>query len=142
MSRRERLANKIIGTKNEKFEELTHLYKNPYKFKAKIEAIKTKISTLKQVRIIPQSTCFVVEIVFEREVKKVDLVNDTWLSIDLGLNNLVTTFNNIGEKPFIINRKSVKSINQYYNKKKAKLMSYIADRGTSKRILSFNPQKK
>ena len=109
--------------------------------KAKIEPIKTKVSTLKQVRIIPQSTCFVVEIVFQKEVKKVDLVNDTWLSIDLGLNNLVTTFNNIGEKPFIINGKSLKSINQYYNKKKAKLMSYIGDRGTSNRILSLTHKR-
>jgi len=109
--------------------------------KAKIDPIKTKVSTLKQVRIIPQSTCFVVEIVFEREVKKVDLVNDTWLSIDLGLNNLVTTFNNIGKKPFIINGKSVKSINQYYNKKKAKLMSFIGDRGTSNQILSLTHKR-
>ena len=103
--------------------------------KSKIEPLKTKItSKMKQVRIIPQATCFVVEVVYEKDIQKVNLVEDTYLSIDLGLNNLVTSFNNIGENPFIINGKIIKSINHYYNKKKAKLMSYIGDKGVSNRI--------
>jgi len=102
--------------------------------KANIKPIKTNVSNIKQVRIVPNATCFVVEIVYEKEMKKADLTKDTYLSIDLGINNLVTTFNNIGEKPFIINGKPVKSINQYYNKKKAKLMSYVGDKGVSNRI--------
>ncbi len=87
-----------------------------------------------QVRIIPEATCTIVEIVYKKEKKQVDVVNETWLSIDLGLNNLVTSFNNIGKKPFIVNGKIIKSINQYYNKKKAKLMSFIGDRGISNKI--------
>jgi putative transposase len=103
--------------------------------KAGIDPIKTKVTShIRQVRIIPQATCFICEVVYEIEKKQVDLVNDTWLSIDLGLNNLVTTFNNIGEKPFIINGKVIKSINQYYNKQKAKLMSFIGNTGYSNRI--------
>ncbi|NNG68289.1 RNA-guided endonuclease TnpB family protein, partial [Caldanaerobacter subterraneus] len=51
-----------------------------------------------------------------------------------GLNNFVTLVNNIGIKPIVINGKVIKSINQYYNKKKAELMSYVGDRGTSNRI--------
>lgn len=102
--------------------------------KANIEPIKTKVSSLVQVRIIPQATCTIVEIVYKKEKKQVDVVNETWLSIDLGLNNLVTSFNNIGKKPFIVNGKIIKSINQYYNKKKAKLMSFIGDRGISNKI--------
>jgi len=103
--------------------------------KTGLEPIKTKIEgNLKQVRIIPQATCFIVEIVYEKEFKNVIEANDRVLSIDLGLNNLVTTFNNIGEKPFIVKGKISKSINQYYNKKKAKLMSFIGDKGTSNRI--------
>ncbi len=47
---------------------------------------------------------------------------------------VLTSFNNIGENPFIINGKIIKSINHYYNKKKAKLMSYIGDKGVSNRI--------
>jgi len=103
--------------------------------KANIKPLKTKITShVKQVRITPQATCFICEVVYEIEKKQVDLVNDTWLSIDLGLNNFVTTFNNIGQKPFIINGKPIKSINQYYNKKKAKLMSFIGDTGYSNQI--------
>ena len=103
--------------------------------KTGLEPIKTKIEgNLKQVRIIPQATCFIVEIVYEKEFQKVVEENNRVLSIDLGLNNLVTTFNNIGEKPFIVRGKIIKSINQYYNKKKAKLMSYIGDKGTSNQI--------
>ena len=102
--------------------------------KANIEPIKTKVSSLVQVRIIPQATCTIVEIVYKKEKKQVDVVNETWLSIDLGLNNLVTSFNNIGKKPFIVNGKIIKSINQYYNKKKAKLMNFIGDRGISNKI--------
>jgi len=102
--------------------------------KAKIIPIKTKLSSLKQVRIIPHSTCFIVEVVYDKEVQKLVQDNENYLSIDLGLNNLVTTFNNIGLQPFIINGKIIKSINQFYNKTKAKMMSFIGDKGTSNKI--------
>jgi putative transposase len=36
--------------------------------------------------------------------------------------------------PMLINGKPLKSINQYFNKKKAKLMSFIGDKGTSHSI--------
>lgn len=54
--------------------------------------------------------------------------------IDLGLNNLMAAIDNVGNRPFIINGRILKSINQYYNRRKAKLMSYIGDKGTSRRI--------
>lgn len=110
--------------------------------KSKIEPIKTKVtSKIKQVRVIPQATCFVVEVVYEKNIQKVNLVEDTYLSIDLGVNNLVTTFNNIGENPFIINGKIIKSINQYYNKRKAKLMSFIGNKGVSNKINSLTHKR-
>ena len=104
--------------------------------KSGIEPIKTKVEPdkLKQVRIVPTANCFVVEIVYEKKVQKLVDDNNNMLSIDLGLDNLVTTFNNVGQRPFIVNGKIIKSINQYYNKKKAELMSFIGNKGTSKRI--------
>lgn len=42
--------------------------------------------------------------------------------------------NNIGKKPFAINGKPINSMNAYFNKKRAKYMSYVGDRGTSNRI--------
>ena len=53
-----------------------------------ISPMKTSVSKPKQVRIIPQATCFVVEVVYEKEVQKVETLPDSFVSIDLGLNNI------------------------------------------------------
>ena len=103
-----------------------------------LEPIKTKVDSFQQVRIVPMATCYVVEIVHEKEEKDLGLDKDNFLSIDLGLNNYCATVNNVGLAPFIINGKVIKSFNHWYNKKKAKLMSYIGDKGTSKRIKKLN----
>lgn len=46
------------------------------------------------------------------------------LSIDLGINNLMTIFSNVGPS-FIVNGKPLKSYNQYYNKHIAKVKSQL-----------------
>lgn len=101
-----------------------------------IEPIKTNVKKdeLKQVRIVPQATCYVVEVIYERKETDLNLDKDNFLSIDLGLNNLCSCISNLGIKPFIINGKVIKSLNRWYNKKKARLMSYVGDNGTSRRI--------
>jgi putative transposase len=101
-----------------------------------IPPIKTKIGDNKlcQVRIIPQATCYVVEVIYEKKEQDLNLNKDNVLSIDLGLNNLCTCISNVGISPFIVNGKVIKSFNQWYNKKKARLMSLIGDKGTSRRI--------
>ena len=105
-----------------------------------IQPIKTKIgdSKLCQVRIIPQATCYVVEIIYEKKEQNLNLDRYNVLSIDLGLNNLCSCISNVGLIPFIVNGRIMKSFNQWYNKKKAKLMSYVGDVGTSKRIRQLN----
>jgi putative transposase len=101
-----------------------------------IQPIKTNVKKeeLKQVRIVPQATCYVVEVIYERKEQNLDLQKDNFLSIDLGLNNLCTCTNNVNQKFFIVNGKVVKSFNQWFNKTKAKQMSFVGDRGTSKRL--------
>ena len=101
-----------------------------------IEPIKTNVKKdeLKQVRIVPQATCYVVEVIYERKETDLNLDKDNFLSIDLGLNNLCSCISNVGIKPFIINGKVIKLLNRWYNKKKARLMSYVGDNGTSRRI--------
>lgn len=101
-----------------------------------IEPIKTNVKKdeLKQVRIVPQATCYVVEVIYERKEIDLNLDKDNFLSIDLGLNNLCSCISNVGIKPFIINGKVIKSLNRWYNKKKARLMSYVGDKETSRRI--------
>lgn len=76
----------------------------------------------------------VVEVVYERKEIDLGLDKDNFLSIDLGLNNLCSCISNVGLIPFIVNGRIMKSFNQWYNKKKAKLMSFVGDRGSSNRI--------
>ena len=53
--------------------------------------------------------------------------------IDLGLNNLATVTSNInGVKPIIINGRPIKSMNQYYNKKKSKLQSFVGEKSSNR----------
>lgn len=105
-----------------------------------IQPIKTNIvdNKLCQVRIIPQATCYVVEVIYEKKEQDLNLNKDNVLSIDLGLNNLCTCISNVGTMPFIVNGKIIKSFNQWYNKRKARLMSYIGDKGISNRLRQLN----
>ena len=45
--------------------------------------------------------------------------NGRYLGVDLGIDNFTTIGNNVGATPVILNGKSLKSINQYYNKQVA-----------------------
>jgi len=86
--------------------------------------LKTKInssSKINEVRVIPKSSCYVIEVIYEKQEKS-QVISNNYLVIDLGVNNLYTCTSNF-DKPFIINGKPLKSINQYYNKKKGKLQS-------------------
>lgn len=116
--------------------------KNGYIYFVKdiVKPIKTNIGDNKlcQVRVIPHTSCCVVEVVYEREEQDFNLDKSNVLSIDLGLNNLCTGINNAGLRPFIINGKIIKSFNQWYNKKKAKWMGFVGDKGTSKRLKWLN----
>ena len=101
-----------------------------------IQPIKTNVEKeeLKQVRIVPQATCYVVEVIYERKEDNLNLNKNNFLSIDLGLNNLCTCTNNVNQRFFIVNGKVVKSFNQWFNKTKAKRMSFVEDKGISKRL--------
>lgn len=103
--------------------------------KGTISPVKTKVDNVCQVRIVPSSTCFTIEIIHEIKPQKNENLNENnFLSIDLGLNNFATSVNNAGSQPFIVNGKVLKSVNQMFNKTKARLMSYIGNKGTSNRI--------
>ena len=86
--------------------------------------IHTKVKgKLMQVRFIPKASHYVLEIVYQVEVPEVLLESKNIVGIDIGINNFATISNNIGVQPIIINGRSVKSMNQYYNKKKAELQT-------------------
>ena len=100
-----------------------------------VEPLRTKVDNVIQVRLVPQATCYIIEVVYKKEIQVYEnLKKENMLGIDLGVNNLATCMNNVGKRPFIINGKPVKSINQYSNKLNAKFMSYVNNKGTSKNI--------
>ena len=81
-----------------------------------------------QVRFVPRGSCYVMEIVYEIEIEEHESESSRIASIDLGVDNLATITNNIGQSPIIINGKILKSINQQYNKKRAELQSDLMRR--------------
>lgn len=81
-----------------------------------------------QVRFVPRGCVYVMEIVSEVDVPDIVESNNRIVGIDLGVNNLITASNNIGKQPFIINGRGLKSINQFYNKRRAELQSELKRR--------------
>ncbi len=94
--------------------------------------VKTRIRKgLREVRIIPKGVGYVVEIVYEKKLEVEKRNKDKIVGIDLGAANIVTIANNIGEKPIIVkdDGRGIKSINQYYNKRKAELQRIYDSQG-------------
>lgn len=78
---------------------------------------------LMQCRFVPKGEYYIMEIVYEIEVPECDEQIDRICSVDLGVENFITVVNNFGEQPFIVKGGEIKSVNQYFNKKKAELQS-------------------
>jgi putative transposase len=97
--------------------------------------VQTKQKDINQVRIVPRKGFYMVEVVYEKEVKQAN-VNPTWYAgIDIGMDNLVAlTSNKPGFRSVLVNGRPVKSVNQFYNKHKAELQKHLGHTGTTKRI--------
>ena len=113
---------------------------------ANLDPIKTKVTNenLCQCRIIPQTSCYVVEIIYEVEVPEIITNDNSYLSIDLGVNKFATCFDNSDNSSFIIKGEIIKSYNQYYNKKKSELQSQlkiINNKYTSKRLQKLSQKR-
>ena len=101
----------------------------------------TDFNKLKEVRVVPRMHHYVIEVIYQVK-EKTHYDNGKYASIDLGLNNLATIAFNDGSKPFIVNGRPLKSINQYYNKKKAQYQSRLkGNKRTSKRICTLTVKR-
>jgi putative transposase len=98
--------------------------------------IKTKQIQVDGVRIVPRHGYYVVEVVYEQETRHAPVDTSLYAAIDIGLNNLATlTSNKRGFVPRIVNGRPLKSVNQYYNKRRAELQSKLpGQRHTSRRL--------
>ena len=106
-------------------------------------AIPTKVteSNIVEVRVLPRNNHHIIEVTYKVDEVEPKSDNRRYASIDLGLNNLATVGSNV-VKPFIINGRPLKSINQYWNKEKSRLQSLLkGDKKTSKRIESITNKR-
>ena len=99
-------------------------------------AIPTRHPQLQQVRIVPHKTHYTVEVIYEKSPAVTENLNPAWYAGgDLGLDNLVTiTSNKPGFVPVVVNGRPLKSINQYYNRRRAELQSRLPLGASSQRL--------
>lgn len=98
--------------------------------------IKTKIHDVQQVRIVPQNNVIVIEVLYKVNCKSNISDVRKYCGVDFGLDNLMSCgFSDV--RPMLINGRPLKSINWYYNKKKAKLQSLLKNKYTSNRITNL-----
>lgn len=86
-----------------------------------------KFENLCEVRIVPKTGCFVIEVVYETAASEAaTLKPNLAAAIDIGLDNLATVvFNDISIAPIIVNGKPLKSVNKFYNKQIAKYKGFL-----------------
>lgn len=107
---------------------------------------------IKELRIIPKykGKEFDIQIVYTAKPKPQVVDDGSYMSIDLGLDNLMacSVFSNKQLRQFLIDGRKLKSINAYYNKIKANLQSeysknkHINDSFTTKRMIRLSEGRK
>jgi putative transposase len=107
--------------------------------------IKTKqdATTIQQVRVVPRIGHYVIEVIYNKQevIKNENLDKTKIAGIDLGLNNLAAITSNQKVIPLLINGRPLKYINQYYNKQKAKLQSFVGNKATSNRLINLTNKR-
>ncbi|MFM5964392.1 MAG: RNA-guided endonuclease InsQ/TnpB family protein, partial [Dolichospermum sp.] len=99
-------------------------------------ALPTRVAErIAEVRIVPKCDCYVIEVIYEK-TEQFLAPNEKIAAIDLGIDNLMAvTSNQLDFIPLLINGRPLKSLNQFYNQRRAKLQSLLkGNRQSSQRI--------
>ena len=132
---RPRMPKYLPKGKRHGFYIQTDKVRNGYLVVPRLKPIKIKldqnldITKIKQVLFKPMSKGYFKAIVQYQLDKNIKYLpnNGKYIGIDPGLDNAFTIVDSAGRhRPLIINGKPVKSMNQYYNKNRAKLYSLLA----------------
>jgi len=83
-----------------------------------------RYNEIKEIRILPRNKWFDLHIIYKKEELK-EKSNNEYLSIDLGVNNLMTCVDTKNNSSFIIDGKHLKWKNQYFNKAKSEYQSIL-----------------
>jgi putative transposase len=104
--------------------------------------VETRQQHVQQVRIIPRIGFYVVEVIYERKPIPAAVNPALHVGVDIGLNNLaVLTSDQPGFVPRVVNGRPVKSINQFYNKRRAELQSRLGKAHTRRRLERITTQR-
>ena len=119
--------NKVTISRQVDFDEDKQIYtytlcKRSYNLKIKSTKPNVKMVKFVYDEVNDLIKCFKI---YEVDRPKLKKDNSRYFSIDPGLNNIVSIYNNIGIRPLLYNGRPIKSINQYYNKTNAKLRSEL-----------------
>jgi putative transposase len=88
--------------------------------------VETRQTGIDPVRIVPHAFYHVVEVVYERSVTSAEVDPARVAALDIGLNTLATvTTNQPGLVPFLVQGRPLKAINQWYNKRRARLQAKV-----------------
>ena len=114
--------NLITLTMSKLFKDVFPEVKEPIELS--IPRYKNKeLQKYQQIRILPKKRFHEIEVVYEEPIKESQLESSSYLSIDFGVNNLITGVENRNSHPIIISGKILKSINRQWNKRRARLYS-------------------
>jgi putative transposase len=91
--------------------------------------IQTKQTAVRQVRIVPKASHYVVEVIYSVKPtsRTTNKLRPAWAaSLDLGIDVLAAvTSNKKGLTPFLVNGRPLKSVNAYYHKLRAELQALL-----------------
>lgn len=88
--------------------------------------VETRQTAIDQVRIVPHATHYTVEVIYECSVIPTDVDPARVAAIDLGLNNLAAVASNQpGLAPLLVHGRPLKALNQWYNKRRARLQAKL-----------------
>ena len=88
------------------------------------------------VRIVPKTTHYVVEVIYEHAEQPASVQPHLVASIDIGVNNLAAiTSNKPGFRPLLVNGRPLKSLNQHYNKTRAHRQQALPGKQETSRFL-------
>ena len=98
--------------------------------------IETEHTVVDQVRIIPRNGHYVVEVVYSKEPVQAHVDPAFCVAFDLGVTNLAAiTSNRMGWIPRLVNGRTLKAINQWYNKRNRQVNHYL--HAASKSMIDF-----
>jgi putative transposase len=99
-------------------------------------SFKTRQRNVDQVRVVPHSSHYVVEVVYSKPIAEVVLDYRLYAGLDVGVDVLAAlTSNKPGFAPFLVNGRPLKALNQFYNKGRADIQSQLPEGVHSSRRL-------